>query len=508
MKTLILISDQLRADCLHGVLAGHVETPNLDAFAAEAVSFDQHYSVTNPCGPSRASILTGLYAMNHRSVRNGTPLMRGTPNLATEARRAGHEPLLFGYTDTPADPTGRAPADPLLTTEEQVMEGWREMLEMRLMESFPWRAHLKARGYDIPDYLHFYDNVSPDPDRPARPDDPPFYRAEDSDTAFLTDRLIGELDVRADRDWFAMATWIRPHYPLVAPEPFNRLVDPASLPLPVRIGSYEDEAAVHPFMAGALTAPSMRSMVRGASVDPDSDADLQLLRAVYLGLVAEVDAQFGRVITWLKETGQYDDTLIVFFADHGEMLGEHRQWGKQTTYDGAWHVPLMIRDPRRAGVHGSRVSAFTESTDIVPTVLDLIGADIPSGLDGEPLTPFLEGSAPDGWRDAVHMELEFGEPDHVSARAKATGTSLDRSNLAILREERWKLVHFNGDLPPLLYDLENDPGELVNLAADPAHAGELLHLTRKLLSHRMTHQNRRLTGWRIGPGGPREYPQS
>lgn len=508
MKTLIIIADQMRADCLNGALAAHVETPNLDAFAAESVSFTRHYSVTNPCGPSRASILTGLYAMNHRSVRNGTPLAAGTPNLALEARRAGYEPMLFGYTDTSADPTQYPAADPILRTEEQVMEGWREMLEMRLMESFPWRAHLAARGYDLPDYAHFYDNVSPDPNRPARPDDPPFYRAEDSDTAFLTDRLLADLGQRSDQDWFAMATWIRPHYPLVAPEPFNRLIDPASLPLPARIGSYADEAAVHPFMEGALKAPAMTDMVHGAQVDPDSDSDLQAMRAVYLGLVAEVDAHFGRIIAWLKETGQYDDTLILFFADHGEMLGDHRQWGKQTPYEGAWHVPLMIRDPRRPGAHGSQVAAFTDSTDIVPTVLDLIGARIPSGLDGQPLTPFLDGKSPADWRDAVHLELEFGEPDHLSARSAATGTSLNRSNLAILREERWKLVHFNGDLAPLLYDMQADPGEFHDLAGDPAHAGELLRLTRKLLSHRMTHQNRRLTGWKVGHDGPREYPQA
>ncbi len=507
MKVLILIADQLRADCLHGALAGHVDLPNLAAFAKDSVRFDRHYSVTNPCGPSRASILTGLYAMNHRSVRNGTPLAANTPNLATEVRRAGFEPLLFGYTDTPADPTAHPPADPLLRTEEQVMPGWREMLEMRLMESYPWRAHLAARGYELPDYAHFYDNVSPDPGRPARPDDPPFYRAEDSDTAFLTDRLIADLEQRADQDWFALGTWIRPHYPLVAPAPYNRLVDPAGLPLPVRLGSDAEEAAVHPFMAGALRAPAMGDMLRGARVDPGSDADLQAMRAVYLGLVAEIDVHFGRIIAWLKQSGHYDDTLILFFADHGEMLGDHRQWGKQTPYESAWHVPLMIRDPRRPAAHGRRVAAFTESTDIVPTVLDLIGAGIPPGLDGRPLTAFLEGETPADWRDAVHMELEYGEPDHVSARARATGTGLNRSNLAILREARWKLVHFNGGLKPLLFDMAADPGELNDLAGDPAHAGELLRLTRKLLSHRMTHQNRRLTGWKLGPDGPRHFPQ-
>ena len=506
MKVLILIADQLRADCLNGALAAHVYLPNLRAFQQEAVTFRRHYSVTNPCGPSRASILTGLYAMNHRSVRNGTPLAAGTPNLALEARALGYEPMLFGYTDTSQDPTAFAPADPILKTEEQVLPGMREMLEMRLMESYPWRAHLRAQGHELPEYRHFYDPISPDPNRAPRPDDPPFYRAEHSDTAFLTDRLIADLSVRQDQDWFALGTWIRPHPPLVAPAPYNKMYDPKSLPLPVRLGSFSQQAAVHPFQKGALAANRMQNTVLGCEVDENSDVDLQTLRAVYLGLATEVDVHFGRIIKWLKESGQYDDTLVLFMADHGEMLGDHREWGKQTTYEGAWHIPLIIRDPRLGARHGRVVEAFTESTDIVPTVLDLLGGKAPSGLDGVSLRPWLAGETPEDWRDAVHMELEYGEPDSRSTRAKATQTSVNQSNLAILREARWKLVHFNGGLAPLLFDMQADPGELNNLAQDPAHAPEVLRLTQKLLSHRMAHQNRRLTGWRITRQGAREYP--
>ncbi len=508
MKLLVLIADQLRADCLNGALAAHVDLPNIRAFQREAVSFARHYSVTNPCGPSRASIFTGLYAMNHRSVRNGTPLAEATPNLARELRKLGHEPLLFGYTDTSRDPTAHDPANPLLKTEEQVLPGMREMLEMRLMESYPWRAYLREQGYEIPDYSDFYRQISPDPARPPRPDDPPFYRAEHSDTAFLTDRLLGDLAVRQDQDWCAVATWIRPHPPLVAPAPYNKMYDPASLPLPARLGGFDAEAAVHPFMRGALQAPRMSDTLVGCEVDENSDTDLQALRAVYLGLATEVDVHFGRIINWLKESGQYDDTLILFMADHGEMLGDHRQWGKQTAYEPAWHIPLIIRDPRLAQAHGREVTAFTESTDIVATILDLLGGKVPPGLDGVSLRPWLAGETPPDWRDCVHLELEYGEPDHTSARASATGTSLNQSNLAILREERWKLVHFNGGLAPLLFDMQQDPGELNNLANDPAHAPQVLRLTQKLLSHRMSHQNRRLTGWRLSHQGPRQYKQS
>ena len=95
-NVLFIVIDQLRADIVFGKLAASVDLPHLQALMAEAVTFKRHYSVTNPCGPSRASILTGQYAMNHRSVHNGTPLRHDTANLATVARKAGYLPLLFG----------------------------------------------------------------------------------------------------------------------------------------------------------------------------------------------------------------------------------------------------------------------------------------------------------------------------------------------------------------------------------------------------------------------------
>ena len=500
-KILVIISDQLRADCVEGALANHVSLPNIAALRKDAVTFTKHFSVANPCGPSRASIFTGMYAMNHRSIRNGTPMAEGITNIAREIRKSGYDPMLYGYTDTTIDPRTRHPNDPVLKNEESVLPDFRQVLEMHAQESYPWRAHLKSKGYDIPEYAHFYDAISPDPSRPARPDDPPFYSAEHSDTAFLTDELIRDLAVRTDQSWFAVATYIRPHPPLVVPEPYNKMYDPAELPMPHRLKSAEEQAKVHPFMAGAVIAPKMQSIVRGSEVDSENSDDVQLLRSIYLGLATEVDTHIGRIIDFLKETGQYDDTIIVLMADHGEILGDHHLWGKQNPYEPSFHIPLIIRDPQNPAQHGTSVHAFTESVDFTPTVLDLVGQAVPVGMDGVSLKPFLEGNPPEQWRDAVHLELEFSEPHFMTEWQKATGVSLHESNLAILREERYKLVHFNGGLPSLLFDLENDPNELVNLADDPAHADTLLRLTQKLLSHRMRHSDRTLADVKITSKG-------
>ncbi len=175
-NVLFITIDQLRADVVFGDLAAHVDLPNLRGLMDDAVTFTRHYSVTNPCGPSRASLLTGQYAMNHRSVRNGTPLRNDIPTLATEVRKSGYTPLLFGYTDTSQDPRAYPEGDPALSTYEHPMTGFHEMVEMRSEESYPWRADLIAKGYDLPDYEDFYVPVA-EPAQERRIDGPAFYRA-------------------------------------------------------------------------------------------------------------------------------------------------------------------------------------------------------------------------------------------------------------------------------------------------------------------------------------------
>ncbi len=503
-KTLFIILDQFRADCLNGALAEHVNLPNIRALQRDAVSFDAHYSVVNPCGPSRASILTGMYAMNHRSVRNGTPLSDCFTNLALEMQKTGVEPLLFGYTDTARDPRGKDPNDPVLLTYEEVLPGFTEVVEMRLeYGSFPWQEHLRAKGYDLPEYKDFYIPVPEDPGHPPRPDDPAFYRAEDSDTAFLTDRFLDEMQHRTADDWFALLTYIRPHPPLVAPAPYNKMYDPRTLPLPKRQAGTQQEDAVHPFIAAQRLRPPMEAMVKGCDgqIDSRNDDDVRLLRALYLGLASEVDAHVGRIMSFLKETGQYEDTLIVFMADHGEMLGDHHLWGKSHVYDPAYRIPLIIRDPYNPAQHGQRVSEFSESVDIAPTILDLSGRNPPPGMDGHSLRPFLEGVAPENWRDCVHLELDFGEPDVPTAAQTLLGLDLRECNLAILRCDDFKLVHFNAGLPPLLFDMRADPDEMRNLADEPAYADTLLKMTRKLLSHRMKYAQHILSDMKITPHG-------
>ena len=491
-NVLFITLDQMPAHVLWGPLSAHVPTPNFDRLAASGASFTNHFSVTVPCGPARASLLTGLYAMNHRAIRNGTPLARHHATIATEARRAGYEPLLFGYTDTVPDPGDRAPEDPDLSLYEGVAPGFREMTEMRLEAGLEWPAYLKAQGYDFDPALHqHYAHVAPR-GRAARPTDPALYRAEHSDTAYLTDRTLQALEVRRSKPWFAHVAYIRPHPPLVAPPPYNTLVDPASLPAPVQ------GAPDHPFVDAWFSAPSEQFLYlgydgKGREMAPGTAAEL---RAVYLGLVAELDHHLGRLLDWLDSTGQAQRTLVVLTVDHGEMLGDKQMWGKSSVFDPAFHVPLILRAPGCGG--GTRVAALTESVDVTPTVLDWIGLTPPPAMDGRSLLPLARGEPPENWRDAVLMEAEFGEPSRPTRFQTALGLGPDQSGVAILREPGWKYVHFAGGVPPMLFDLASDPNETRDLAADPAHGGERTRLAGKLLDRMMERRDRRLTGYSFG----------
>jgi arylsulfatase A-like enzyme len=296
---------------------------------------------------------------------------------------------------------------------------------------------------------------------------------------------------------------LRPHPPFVVPEPYNTMIDPATVPAPVRAASLADEAAQHPYLAWELGRIPLSSFVYeapglGAAM---SDEAVATMRATYYGMIAEVDAQLGRTIAFLKETGRYDDTLIVVTSDHAEMLGDHRLLGKCGYFDAAYHIPLVIKPAGGTTAAGHIVEAFTESVDVAPTILEAIGVEVPPAMDGRPLTPFLSGRTPSVWRDAVHWEYDFREVGSTEVQDRL-GLTVDTAQLAVLRDRSFKYVHFTG-LPPLLFDLDRDPGELIDRAGDPDYAAVRADYAGRMLSWRMAHADRTLTGWSlVTPDGP------
>jgi arylsulfatase A-like enzyme len=151
-KVLFIAVDQWRGDALRFLGHPAAVTPHLDALAADSVVFRNHFTSGSPCGPARATLLTGLYPFIHRSIRNGTPLDARHSTIALEARRAGRDPVLFGYTDSSADPRRVAPDDPSLKSCEGILPGFRLEAALNSNSLTDWLTDLAKKGYDIPSF--------------------------------------------------------------------------------------------------------------------------------------------------------------------------------------------------------------------------------------------------------------------------------------------------------------------------------------------------------------------
>lgn len=454
-NVLFITADQWRGECLSCL--GHlVETPNLDALAAEGVLFTNHFANSAPCGPSRASIHTGLYQHEHGVTFNHVPLSARHTNWALEARRAGLDPVLFGYTDTTlTEAHGGAYPDGILPGLTPVVQ-----LGKSIREPTEWVNWLTAKGFPVPDSIaDLYVKAKPQTAADKRKNIAPALEvpAELHDTWFMVDQVLDHIRDRSQ--WCIHLSLLRPHPPWTAPAPYNRLYPPDDLPPPKRAADPEIEASQHPFLAHVLGRQYER-------FSPD-EARRRQMQSGYFGLMTEVDHNLGRLFAELKRSGAWNDTLIVFTSDHGEQIGDHWLHGKFGYFDESFAVPLIVFNPAPEALphRGQRVEAFTEGVDIMPTLLDWLDVDIPEQCRGASLLPATtNGDLGNRWRAQAHWEYDFS---HFQA-GDTFGLAPGECRLAVIRDESSKYVHFPG-LPDVFFDLANDPGEFVNLASDPRY---------------------------------------
>ena len=499
-NVLLIIVDQWRADTL-GFL-GHpcVRTPNIDRLAAEGVTFTQHFAQSSPCGPSRASLLTGQYLMNHRVTTNDTPTASHLKTLPWFMRAAGYDPALIGYTTTVPDPRNTNPNDPRFRVNT-IADGWSVVRDFEGGREH-YLAYLGGLGYPVPEeYVEIF--------RPApgaeefRHFAPSPIKAEHSETAWSINGALDYIRIRKDEPWFLHLGTYRPHPPFMAPAPYHDLYDPASVPKPVRASTLDEEKAVHPLTRLLLETIRAKNGVQyfdGLAAEL-SIGDWCKMRAAYYGLCTEVDHHLGRVFELLRETGQDERTLIILISDHGEQLGDHYLVSKRGYFPQSYHIPCIVRDPRPAAdaMRGKRVDAFTENVDVLPTILDWLGHPVPHQCDGRTLLPFVQGVLPQRWRNEAHWEYDFRDMAGGKA-AELLGIDADSASLAAIYDGAYAYVHF-AELPPLLFDVRNDPYWLRNVAEDPAHARAALAYARRMLDWRLRHADRTLTGLAISNQG-------
>jgi len=506
MNILFITADQWRGDCLSALDHAHVKTPNLDALGADGVIFKHHYAQAVPCGPSRASLYTGMYMHNHRSLLNGTPLDSRHTNVALEARRYGYRPVLFGYTDVSLDPRHVVAEASGPGNYEGVLPGM-DATTLLNGDWTLWLEYLAAKGYPKPEVPTdvFKPRVNyPNAETNGKTYSPSTYKAEDSHTAFLVNETIDYVSNAQSDPWFIHLSFYSPHPPFVVPEPYNKMYRAQDMSLPVRKETIEQEASQHPWLKHYLFNQSGSPYTFGTESCNNhtlSDQEILQAKATYFGMMSEVDAQIGRLIEYLKQTGSYDNTLIIFTSDHGEQLGDHWAFAKYCYFDQTFHVPLIIRAPGAiAGNSGDRiVDAFSESIDVMPTILAAIAADIPDQCDGHSLLPLCYGETPENWRQEYHAEFDLRSPYDGDDKAPL-GLEMQKCMANIICGERYKYVHFAG-LPPLFFDRKDDPDEFIDRSNDPAYQERILEYAGKMLNWRMEHDDPALTNMHLSKDG-------
>jgi arylsulfatase A-like enzyme len=234
---------------------------------------------------------------------------------------------------------------------------------------------------------------------------------------------------------------------------------------------------------------------------PPEEARLRRMRSQYYGMVSEVDHQMGRVRAALEARGEWESTVVIVVSDHAELLGDHGLRNKGGFFEQSQYIVGIVRDPRRSA-RGVTVSAFTENVDILPTLCELMGAEIPLQCDGRSLVPFLDGGEPGDWRDAAHWEydwspvvLPMGDFPWPHDRRLST------YSLAVRRDDSHAYVQF-GDGSSLCFDLSVDP----TWRTTETRPDVVLTKAQGMLQWRMTHARRDLAHMVIDDGIAGRWP--
>ena len=488
---LFIMCDQLRWDYLS--CSGHktLKTPHIDGLAARGVRFSRAYVQSPVCGASRMSFYTGRYVQSHGAAWNGFPLKVGEMTMGDYLRPLGMQAALVGKTHMKADVEGmrRLGIDPRSIIGVRVSECGFDPYERddglhavgpdgRYDPMQPrYNRYLSEKGYSGGNPWHDWANAAEGEDgdiasgwamRNARK--PARVAEEDSETPYMTRRAMDFITEAGATPWCLHLSFIKPHWPYIAPAPYNTLYGPEDIPAAVK--SDRERAEAHPvfkaFMEHRAPKAFSREEVRREVIP------------VYMGLIKQIDDQMGQLFAFLEERGLFDSTMIVFTSDHGDYLGDHWMGEEDLFHDPSVKIPLIIYDPspEADGPRGTVCDELVESIDLAPTFLDALGSDPAEQshrLEGRSLLPWLRGQEPETWRRFAVSEYDYSAMPAATALGKAPA----EARLFMITNKRWKLMHAPG-YRPMLFDLKTDPNELHDLGANPVYEGECQRLMAAL----------------------------
>lgn len=453
MNILFILTDQFRFDCLG--TRGHplVRTPNLDALAATSTLFTNTWCATMACAPARASLFTGVYADTHGMGGNQTVLdpvdRRVLPEYLAEA---GYDTALIGKLHL--KPMNRD-------------FGFRHSLR----HDAPYTSYSEEEARDSA-YLRYLGETAyrHDPEEAVRlfTDDEDaqhtdeqrfmlgsgFLEAEHHEVNWAVRESIHYLrhERPTDRPFFLNCSFFGPHQPYLCPSPWDNLYPPDEVPLPADFYYGVDDKPIFSDSA------QVEWLQRRDELGWDEDTYRRLLSAYY-GYVSMIDDGVGRLLGALRDEGLFEDTLVVFSADHGEFGGQYRAFYKGLPYEGSCHVPLIVHDPRATSE--SRIcDRNTSNIDLFSTFLATAGIDLPKDTESRDLTALARGGTTD-W-------------DNLARWKKGNQSFIVRDGDKLMRGR------VGDDVVYELYDLATDPLEERNLIDEPARLEKINSLRDEL----------------------------
>lgn len=407
---LVLFADDLRADFLGAYGSKEAQTPNLDKLAQSGITFTEFHIMGGDqgavCVPSRAMLMSGreLFRVNTQ--------LKGVPTWPQQLRAAGYSTHMTGKWHN-----GAASCVASFPSARSVfLGGMSDQFRVKVSDAGPDGMMVNQRTGD------------------------------QHSSELFAGEAIRFLKEQKSGPWALYVAFTAPHDPREAPAEFKKRFDAA------KISPGADFLPEHPFDNGEL-------VIRDEKLEkhPRTPEAIQRHRADYHAIISHMDDQIGRILQTLEESGQAQNTVVVFLGDNGLAIGGHGLMGKQSVYEHSVRVPCIVRGPGIAA--GRKSPALALSIDICPTLCGLAGTPPPEKCDGRSLLPILTGGA-DRHRDSLWFAY--------------------RNLMRAWRDDRWKVIHSTKADRWQLFDLQSDPLELKDLSAMPEHAARFAEMKEKV----------------------------
>ncbi|MCX7013968.1 MAG: sulfatase-like hydrolase/transferase [Candidatus Sumerlaeota bacterium] len=437
---LVILADQWNPYCLGCAGAKDVKTPNLDALAGEGASFSACYTTSPVCMPARTGIVSGLYPHNLGLWNNSTTYYAppDQTTLFADMKRAGYETAQIGklhwfnsgkLKGAFADTREYFQAMGLDVAESMGVDGGGAF-EQRVKELGRWDVYHKDM-----EQRYLEDQYAP---RPS------LLSPEDHCDSIVAQRAIEHLQSRpAGKPWFTVVSFSGPHPPLDAPGRYATMYD----------------------LAAVTLAPTFAAPMKYGGQEYD-EAAMRRMKANYLGKMSLINDRIGEIVEAVKSRGEWDNTLVIFACDHGEMMGAHNCLSKGRFYEESARVPLIVRWPGTVAAE-TTIAAPVQLFDIYPTIVEAAGGAMTPGRFAQSLLPLFQGA--EETRPAVFSEISNKEELRYMVRTR-------------------RLKWFVADKEEHLYDMEADPYETKNLADDAAYKNEIEAMRARLLDFLMKSQ--------------------